>query len=497
MPSTEPEAPSGALRPAGRTSLVRSGAVYATTAAAQRGVTFLLLPILTRALSPAAYGQVSIALAANAVAGVVFACGLDLTILRTAVRQSQERDRYVQSIWTFLLIAPLAAAFAVSIVAAPFLAGSDVLTSAEFALSMFAAALYVGATTLPLAVLRADERLRDFVVVNAVTTAVTAGLMVALVVGLHLGVTGWLIALVIGSAATLVASMIVVPYHRPRRWDLDVVRLALRRGLPVMPHFAAMWSLQLADRLLLAALVSTAAVGVYGLAANMALPLLVLSVGINQALMPSYARAEDSHARGRLRSLISAQIAIVCGLTLVCALFAPPAVHLLMGARFAAAAPLTPWLVLGYGFLGLYAIPMNGVTLTHGKSRRIWVLSLVAAVVNLGMIYALVPEHGVTAAAVASAVGYAVLLIGVLVYAGYTGATLPYPWRSILAIVTVCAVAYAGGVLSSSDTTLGDVLVRTAWITLAFGALFGRHALNLTGGVGSLLRTGKLRYRDL
>ncbi len=236
-----------------------------------------------------------------------------------------------------------------------------------------------------------------------------------------------------------------------------------------MPHFAALWSLQLADRVLLAALVTTASVGVYSLASNMATPLFVLMIGVNQALMPTYARAGKKGHTTNLRSLIKTQVAVVSMLSLACALLAPVAINVFLSVRFRPASGLTPWIVLGYTFVGLYWIPMNGVTLTHGRSQRIWVISLAAAIVNLGLIYAFVPRYGLEAAAIASAAGYAVLLVGVLVYSRLTSTTIQYPWRSMFAVFAVGGITYAGGVLTTGASNVRDLALRLVWIIMAAG----------------------------
>jgi O-antigen/teichoic acid export membrane protein len=247
-----------------------------------------------------------------------------------------------------------------------------------------------------------------------------------------------------------------------------------------MPHFAAMWSLQLADRVLLAALVATSSVGVYSLASNMATPLLVLVIGVNQAFMPAYAQAGKQNATTDLRSLIEMQVAVIAILSLACALLAPVVINVLLDVHYRAAAGLTSWIVLGYAFVGLYSIPMNGVTLTHGRSRRIWVVSIAAAAVNLGLIYAFVPQSGLVAAAAASAAGYGVLLIGVLLYSVLTGTTIRYPWWSMGAVIGAGVLAYAGGVLTVGSGDAADLALRLAWIIAAavvIAAIVTRHRL--------------------
>ena len=462
------------MPPSSAKSFFGSGAVYASTMAVQRAVSFLLLPIFTHILLPSQYGELSIALAANAVATVIFAFGLELAIFRGLVHLADDRDarnRFVRSIWTFLLIAPLLAGVAVTLLMAPFLSTSSVLGVGELCLAMLAASLYVSATTLPLALLRVDRRLHDFIVVNTVATVTTVGLELLLVVVFRAGVTGWLVALCLGSATTLVVAMVVVPYRRPRPFDRAIVRDTLRQSIPVMPHFAAMWSLQLADRVLLAALVTTASVGVYSLASNMATPLLVLVIGVNQAFMPAYAQAGKPNSTTNLQSLIELQVAVIAMLSLACALLAPVVINVFVDAHYRAASGLTSWIVLGYVFVGLYSIPMNGVTLTYGRSQRIWVVSIAAAVVNLGLIYALVPHDGLEAAAVASAAGYGALLAGVFLYSVWTGTMISYPWWTIGAVFIVGALVYAGGMFTVGANDVRDIALRLVWIFIAAGVM--------------------------
>jgi O-antigen/teichoic acid export membrane protein len=497
--SARGESPAERLPQVRATSFLGSGVVYASTMAAQRAVTFLLLPIFTRVLTPAEYGRLSIALSAYAVAVVVFALGMELAIFRNVVHLADDptaRNRFIRSTWTFLVIAPLVGAAIVTALMTPLLWSSSIVKVDELGLSMLAASLYVSATTLPLALLRADRRLRDFVVVNGVATAATAGLTVVLVVVLRAGEMGWLIALNLGGAATLVTAMVVVPYQRPEPFDRAVVWETLRRSLPVMPHFLALWSLQLADRVLLAALVTTAAVGIYSLASSMALPLLVLTTGINQAFMPVYAQAGKSNAIGSLRSLIELQVAIVSILSLACALLAPVAINVFMDARYQPAAQLTSWIVLGYAFIGLYSIPMNGVTLAYGRSRRIWVVSVPAAVVNLGLIYLFVPSSGLVAAAIASAAGYGALLVGVWLYSLRTRSTLSYPWKILGALLAVSGLTYAGVVLTVSAAHPVDLAVRLMWVAAAAAVLLAIVKRERLAHIRSALNGRRLRYED-
>ena len=442
-----------------------------------RAIGFLLLPIFTRILSPADYGQLSVALSVTAVASIVFALGFEVAVFRGLFQlegDAEGRSALVRNLWTFLIPTPLAMAAVCWVVVAPILGTSNILSPGRLALSLMGAATLVAATTVPLAALRADNRVRDYMILNGSITMTSTVLTLALVAWLRVGVDGWLVALIVANTLGLAVAMRIVPYTGPRPFDSSAVKKTLPLSVSVVPHFAALWALQLADRVLVATLLTLSAAGVYSLASNLALPMYIIVLGFGQAFMPDFAHAGQANRRqDALRRTIALQVGVVAALCVACALLGPPLVHLL-DQRYSAAAPLIPWLVLGYGFLGLYAIPMNGITLTHGRTNGLIVVSSAGAATNIGLIVTLGPVYGVEAVAIASAVGYAVLLVAVMLFARYRHATLDYPWARICAAVGLGAVGYAGGLLSSSnDAFAASVTVRMSWIVATSAAVLG------------------------
>jgi O-antigen/teichoic acid export membrane protein len=472
----------------GTATRLRSGLAYTLATVIPRAVGFLLLPVFTQVLSPSDYGQLSVALSVNSFASVVFALGFEVGVFRNYFQLAHDdvaRTRYVRTTWTFLIFSSLAMALASAAILAPLVGSSHILSASRLALSLIAAAAVVAATTVPLAVLRAANRIRDYLLLNGAIAGVSTSLTLILVVWLRVGVTGWLLALVVAGLGGLIFAMYIVPYARPQPFDRRMVRTTLSLSLNVVPHLASLWALQLADRILVATLLSTGAAGVYSLGSNLALPMYMIVLGFGAAFMPDYARAgQKGSAHESLRHTIILQVAVVVILCVACALLGPPAVHLLTNERYVAAAQLVPWLVLGYGFLGLYAIPMNGITLTHGSTRGLVLVSGAGAATNIGLIVALASPYGLEAVAIASAVGYAVLLLSVLLFAKLRGATLHYPWRRLSVILGLGLVCYLGGALSSSGASAEGVAIRSAWIvvatvTVAGGAIGPRMLLGI------------------
>lgn len=452
-------------------------AAYTLGNALQRGLSFLLLPLFTRAVTPAQYGQLSVAFSITAVSAVLMSFGFELTVYRTFFKLAGDQSalrRYIHSAWTFLIVAPATIALVLTLVSIPLLSGSHLVSPLIFFLALAAAALNVAATRVPFVVLRAGQRLRGFMAVSVGSAIVTSLASALAVLVLHTGVLGWLTAVVVANLIELGLAMWVVPFRWHEGIDRHQVWETIRLGIPLVPHYAAQWSLQLADRLLLATLVSTPALGVYALGSNIAVPIMVLVTSASQALMPAYARAgTDPNELRELPRTILLQVGIVGAVTLAGALLAPPVIHLLTPAEYGGAADIAPWIVLGYGFLGVYTIPIALSTLTVGKTKLIWLITVGAAITNLGLIWWLVPAYGIESAAIASAVGYAVLFAGVSVYAHRAGSSAKIPWRRIWLILLLCAVSYGSAIAVTSADTVAGALGRLLWsiTTIAIVAL--------------------------
>lgn len=449
---------------------LKAALAYTVASGISNVLSFLLLPLMTRIVSPAQYGQLSIALAIGGVMGISLSLGLDVSALRNYFQLADDprrRDSHIDSLWLVLLIVPLAAVTIMSAAIAPLLSNSSVLPPVNFVLALFSGALFAAATTIPFAVLRAAQRLRAFLVIgigNAVLSS--AGAVIAVIV-LRAGVTGWLASGTIANLGTLILAIIAVPFRRPSNPDWALLRQALKLGLPMIPHYISHYGLQLADRFVLATIVSTTSLGVYSLASNLSTPVMVLVFSLGQGFYPSYSHAGRSeHGTGDLPAVIVTQVTGVALITLAGALLAAPVVDLMTPTDYHAAGSLAVWLVAGYGFLGLYGIPIAIASLTLGTTQGIWHTTLTCLIINIAMVRFLVPIYGLTAAAVASTVAYAVLFAGVSVYAYRRGARVAIPVRRLTGVVSLCVAAYALAATFIGSQTIADAVLRCIAIGL-------------------------------
>jgi O-antigen/teichoic acid export membrane protein len=302
---------------------------------------------------------------------------------------------------------------------------------------------------------------------TAVTGFGTPGLTVLFVVGLDSGILGWFIASTIANAAAFIVALRLIPWNRHARINRTLVKGAILFALPLLPHLLSHIALQLADRGVIATMVNSADLGTYTLAANFGLPLMMLVIAVYQGFSPIYARAgADTRLGGELSHIVVAQIGAVVGLTLAGVLLAPPAIRALTPPEYHGAASIVGWILLGYGFLGVYFVPMAGASLGAGRTQFVWIASGHSAGLNIALLLAFVPSHGIRAAAIASAIGYVALLVLTSTWAHLGANPVTYRWRPIAVILATGVLIWLGARATETSDNAATIGIDVAWLVL-------------------------------
>jgi len=202
------------------------------------------------------------------------------------------------------------------------------------------------------------------------------------------------------------------------RADAALLRRMITYGLKFHISVLAGAIIFRADLLIVNHFRGAAEAGVYSVATQFSLLLMLLPSVIATLLFPRVTAEQDAH--GETTSRVTRQTAVIM---LICCLATVPVSFLLpfvYGPAFADATTLL--LIL---LPGVYLVGLESVLVQHfnalGLPRAIpvyWVLTLV---INLVLVFALVPSYGAYGAAIASTVSYA--LIFVLVAVHFRGST--------------------------------------------------------------------------
>lgn len=268
---------------------------------------------------------------------------------------------------------------------------------------------------------------------KATSRAVFVAILAVLLGLLGYGVSGALSALILSwLAAVVLGSPVILRYARPR-FSRPALTSILRYGLLVQVGTVSAFASLRLDILVLQHFRSLDQVGVYAVAQSVAETVTILAVGFAGSMLPLVARLEGIERQDltgeaiRNCSLLGA--VAVGGL----AILGPPLVPVVFGEDFADA--VTPMLILlpSMWFLGI-ALAIGSTLRGYGRPGLASILAGLSMVVTIGLDLILIPDYGVTGAAVASAVAYALYgassVVALARVAGLSPAALIVPTRT-------------------------------------------------------------------
>jgi O-antigen/teichoic acid export membrane protein len=299
------------------------------------------------------------------------------------------------------------------------------------------------------ALFRVEERSLAFLAASLANIAVTIGATVLLVVVWEQGAVG----VVAGNfTGTLVVYLALLGYRREQlglRLDRGLLREMQRFGLPLVPAALALIAINFGDRFFLAHLADLAEVGRYELGARIASAMVLLLTAFRTA-WPAFAYSieDEGEARRTYGFVLTYLVVVASWLALALGLLAPWLVRLLApadsgfwpGARVVAPLAFASALYAGYIV----------VSIGIGRARRTgfnWVVTGIAAAVNVALNLALVPRYGMEGSAAATVAAYGVLFV-VMAWHAQRIYPVPYQWRRVvIALATAVALVVAGKAL--------------------------------------------------
>jgi O-antigen/teichoic acid export membrane protein len=440
-----------------------------------RGLGFVLLPVYTRFLSPAEYGLVALTITCTVVLGMLYPLGLRGAVSRTyySAGSVEERRERVGTLWIAMTVSAAVMALLLDRIG-PSLAAA-VLPEVPFhpylRLAVWTAFLGVLGLT-PLVLLQAQERALAYVTITMGTALTTTAITVWLVVRGG-GPEGYLRGALIGgvlAAAPYVA--LTVGQIRPVfRWS--VLGPALAFSLPLVPHALAGWALEMSDRAILTRMLPLRDVGVYSLGYQLGAALGLFTAAFNAAWVPflfGTLKQEGDRAHPKLARLVTYFALVLCFIGLGWSLLVEHAIRLIAGPEFGEAYRITPWVVGGYVFGGLYFVPTN-LLFWRQQTRVIPLVTLAAGAANIGLNLWLVPRYGAIAAAWSTLAAYAILLI--LTWAGAQRVhPFPYEYRRLGTIVGLALAFFLTGQLLPFPGPGLEVAGRVLlWLAFPFGLI--------------------------
>jgi O-antigen/teichoic acid export membrane protein len=294
------------------------------------------------------------------------------------------------------------------------------------------------------ALFRAEERSTAFVLASLANVVLTIGATVLLVVVWEQGAVGVIAGNFTG---TLLVYLALLGVHRAQlglQFSRPLLREMNRFGIPLVPAALALIVVNFSDRFFLVHLADLEEVGLYEIGVRVASAMVLLLTAFRTA-WPAFAYSieDDAEAKRTYAYVLTYLVTIASWLALGLGLLAPWLVELLTTPEFQEGERVVAPLAFAGMAYAAYIVMAIGV----GRAKRTqfnWVITGVAALVNVLLNLVLIPPYGMMGAAAATIVSYVVMFAGMTWYAQRVFPT-PYQWRRVFtAIAAAVALLLIG-----------------------------------------------------
>lgn len=419
---------------------LRAAALYALALAWTKGLSLLLLPLVTAHLAPADFARLELLSSAAEIAALLAGAGLVDTLYRFGAAPGREGAQMAARV---LGLAVLLGAIGVmlAVVVAPAGAMLPLPAPPVEVMLLGAAVAMEAAIGVPLAWMRMQGRALDWSVVMVVRGTAQAGLAAAFLWSGY-GVAGVLAAGAV--AAGFTAALLILRQSRETGLAIEpgIWPRLLAYGLPLTGGGLASFALGTADRWFLAAEVTPEALAHYALAAKIAMVSALLTQPFELWWYPRrIALLEAEHGHRQTARVVGMGGALIVLAAAGTALGGPVLIQLATPPAYHAAALYLPWLCAALALQSLGSLFNVGCYMGRTGAQPMMVNGA-AAVVAIFAYLLLIPSHGVMGAIYATLLAQGVRL-GLFLWLSQRRVRLDYRLGRVTALGCLCILALA------------------------------------------------------
>lgn len=372
-----------------------------------KAISFILAPLYSYYLSTSQYGTMDLI---TTTAGLIMPL-LCLDIYETAFRFASDKKYDDKTVFS----SSFSLSFLTSLLAIIVVGALNIFINvpAVVSFSIFSAVVDANYQVLS-QFARGQNRMKVFALSGVINSVMLLASDILFLVLLRYGLTGWMIAYIIGK---VVACLYVM--WAARAWEILSVKAisktyyltSFKYSLPLIPNTMMWWVMNASDRYMIALFLGTATNGIYAVANKMPSFLSVFENIFYQAWQTSsISTMEDTDRDIFYSDVFKKYFAILATSVLALLLILKPLTIHLFAHGYESAWGCTSILVIAVMF---HALGGNLGTLygTFKSTKGALITSIVGALTNIVLNYLMIPHWGITAAATTTLIGYVVVLV--------------------------------------------------------------------------------------
>lgn len=370
-----------------RNNLFKDAGIYTGFAIFDRLLPFILLPIITRYLEPVEYGIYATFQALIAFFLPLISLNADSAILRNffGMEESKFKIYFSNGIYIALITT-----LVFSIIF--FFFGAEISSLVEFPIGWLFAIILTPAlqfvTNITKNLWQVKREPIKYGLFSIFITMIRSITMLLLIIVVGMKWEGMVLSqLITYFLATLICSVILVKSNFiPQKFKKELIKDNLKFGLPLTVHSIGGWSSSLIGRVILTAMVGTAATGNYSIGATFGIVIALLQDSFNKAFVPYlFGILENINQKEKTKlvkityayHIVMLSVAILIGIT------GNYLIDFIFGVNYSEARVFVFWVALAYAFNGMYKMHVNYLFYIK-KTTYIPIITISSGIINIG-----------------------------------------------------------------------------------------------------------------
>jgi len=388
-----------------RSSLTQTAGIYTVTTIINTAIPFLLMPVLTRYMSPSDYGIV-------AMFGVLLSFVFPFTGLSihgAVQRQYYESEQvhlptYITNCLLILLVSSASTSILFFVLSEPISKLSSFPESWLWTVIIVSIAGFINSIVLVLW----QVKIKPYAIgkYQIAQTLLNVGLSLWFVVGLGMAWRGRIEAQLFTAVTFAIIGLVILKKDGWLKFNINknYIRNALCFGVPLVPHALGQVIMTMTDRFFITSMVGLNATGLYSVGYSFGMIIGFIESSFNQAYVPwlfERLKRNDDNTKRNIVKLTYAYFFFIILLALALSLVAPWFLSFFVGKKFVGAYIFVFWIALGYAFSGMYKMVANYIFFAEKTHILAWV-TLFCAALNVVFNYFFIKQNGSVGAAQAA-----------------------------------------------------------------------------------------------
>lgn len=395
-------------------TLIKSSFIYLGTELINKAIPFLLLPILTKYLSPSEYGVYGMYQVVISFLVPFVSMSLVTNITKDFFKvDKNELAKIINSVLVILHINVLVAILLIYSISLfyPTLFGipSDILRIMP--IIIFAQTI----NGFNLTILRNEDKALQYGVLQIILTAINFSLALFLLLSFHMSWMSLVYSILIAQLSVAIYSFFYLKEQYKLSFDFYSFKKIYTISLPLIFHLLGGSIIFLSDRIFIQQMLGIKDVGLYSIGNQFGMITMIFINAIIMAVNPwMFKKLANNDKDVVKKSFYLMGVFLVSGLFIwQISLFVFPYV---INHSYMSATSVILWIILGFIVRGFYQIFYN-VIVHEGKTKFFMYITLITGIINLVLNYYLIKLNGMVGAAQATFIAFTIMFIVTFFYA--------------------------------------------------------------------------------